>query len=78
MSNAALELQARKQARAEAEERLRASFAIFDKDNSGFLSADEVLNILTRVLPGAPPMSESDAKDFIHDFDENGDGERRM
>ena len=73
MPTAAEKFQQRKKERAEAEEKLKASFAVFDTNGSGCLCAAEVLQILTRALPDAPGMSESDAKDFIHDFDANGD-----
>lgn len=53
--------------------RLKDSFDIFDEDGSGELSTDEVLTILTRMSGGAP-LTEEDAKEFIAEFDRNGDG----
>ena len=62
-------------------ERLRAAFALFDTDKSGFLSANELLEILMRPNPltNAPhlgrqnvPMSAQDARKIIEDFDTNG------
>lgn len=52
---------------------LKDSFRIFDKDNSGCIDANEVLEILTRV-GGGNPMTQDDAKEFIKMFDQNGDG----
>lgn len=60
-------------ARAKMEE-TRRLFQTFDLDNSGTLSADEVLAILTRKGGTAQGLSIEDAKEIIADFDDNGDG----
>jgi calmodulin len=49
---------------------LQAAFDVFDGDGSGSLTADEVRHILTR---GSKGMTVDDAKEFISEFDENGD-----
>lgn len=53
---------------------LKKSFDVFDEDGSGSLDADEVLQILTRMTGGAEPLSEADAREFIQEFDRDGDG----
>lgn len=52
---------------------MRNAFAVFDKDNSGTISASELAAILTRP-GGAAPLTQSDAEAFIEQFDVNGDG----
>ena len=54
---------------------LKASFDVFDKDKSGKLGSDEVLEILTRMTGGEEPLTEEDAIEFIKEFDRDGDGE---
>ena len=49
------------------------SFAQFDTDGSGVLTADEVVAILTR-QSGGQPMSLEKAKGFVAAFDANGNG----
>jgi len=53
---------------------LKKSFEYFDDDNSGFLTADEVLEILMRMTPDGTPLTEDDAKEFIKEFDRDEDG----
>ena len=55
------------------EDMLREGFALFDKDNSGFLTPDELVGILTRP-GGGSAMSEADAKAFVEKHDKNKDG----
>ena len=52
---------------------LEASFRRFDKDDSGFISADEMLAILTH-KGGGKALSIEDAKRVVADFDTDGDG----
>ena len=58
------------------ERRLRAAFAVFDKDNSGDLDADELLSILTRP-GGKSALSKADAHEFIGLFDTDGEQQTR-
>ena len=52
---------------------LHDAFHTFDTDDSGSLTAAEVAGILCR--PGcAAPMTEEEARAFVHEFDTNGDG----
>ena len=52
---------------------LKASFDVFDKDNSLSLSADELKAVLTRPGGGAP-MDGQDAVEFVTKYDKNKDG----
>ena len=53
---------------------LKAAFAVFDKDGSGTLSADELKAILTRSVRGRPPILSPEMVDgLIKEFDANGD-----
>ena len=49
------------------------AFASFDKNKDGYLTADELAGILTRP-GGGTPMDLAEAKQFIRQFDKNGDG----
>ena len=81
--NAAKKALAHRAAKEQAEEKakndvrlkkLKDSFAVFDEDGSGTLSHEEVLIILTRMTGGGVPLTEADAKEFIKEFDRDGDG----
>ena len=52
-------------------EKLQAAFKMFDKDNSGSISADEI----KQVLGFGQSLSEQAVNDIIKQVDENGDGE---
>ena len=52
---------------------LRRAFSTFDQDQSGTLTASEMMGILTR-SGGGKPMSRNDAQKLIDAFDVNGDG----
>jgi len=52
-------------------EAIRAAFAEFDADGSGYLTADELTGLLTR---GDNGMGVEDAQQFIECFDADGDG----
>ena len=49
-------------------DRLRTLFNLFDRDGSGTLDAEELLEILTR---GSGGLSLADAKEIVDSFDEN-------
>lgn len=60
-------------------EQLKADFALFDKNKDGFLTADEIVGILTRVRtskdgPVPSPVTKEDAEAFVKMHDTNGDG----
>lgn len=52
------------------EEKLVSAFKIFDKDNSGTISPDEI----REVLGGAAALSDEVVSSIIKQVDENGDG----
>lgn len=53
------------------EKKLKAAFKMFDKDDSGFISKDEVKESLQKIQK----LTESDIDLVISQVDENGDGE---
>ena len=53
------------------EKKLKAAFKMFDKDNSGFISKDEVKESLLKIQK----FSDSELNEMIGQVDENGDGE---
>ena len=52
----------------------RANFAFFDIDNSGTMSAQEFLQVLTRQHGTAAGLTLADAQEILADFDEDGSG----
>lgn len=53
---------------------IRAAFALFDRDDSGTLTVDELVGIMTDSATDRP-LSLAEAEAFIRKFDRNGDGE---
>mmetsp|Transcript_16548 Transcript_16548/g.14452 ORF Transcript_16548/g.14452 Transcript_16548/m.14452 type:complete len:125 (+) Transcript_16548:1057-1431(+) len=53
------------------EKKLKGAFKMFDKDDSGFISKDEVKESLQRVQK----FDDSELDEIIGQVDENGDGE---
>lgn len=51
-------------------EKLQSAFRMFDKDNSGFISSDEIKEI----LGFGKTLSEEAVNDIINQVDANGDG----
>ena len=54
---------------------LKESFEVFDGDGNGTLDAEEVVEILTRMTGDGTELSIEDAREFIAEFDRDGDGE---
>ena len=54
-------------------DKLQAAFKMFDKDNSGIISADEIKEVLQ--FGGSSSLSASAVETIIKQVDENGDGE---
>lgn len=52
-------------------EKLQAAFKMFDKDGSGFISADEI----KEVLGFGKSLDEAQIMDIIKQVDDNGDGQ---
>ena len=55
------------------EDKLRAAFRMFDKDDSGIIDADEIKQVLC--FDGANPLSTESVDEMIRQVDINGDGE---
>ena len=53
------------------EKKLKAAFRMFDKDDSGFISKEEVRESLLKIKK----YSETEIDEMISQVDENGDGE---
>jgi len=53
---------------------IKKAFAIFDTDNSGTITPDELVAILTRDTPAGKSLTKAQAEEIVHDFDSNGDG----
>lgn len=59
--------------------KLLKAFRVFDKNKDGFIDAEELRELLTRVNPSADPtpdgkLTTEDAQTIISSFDDNGDG----
>ena len=54
-------------------EKLQAAFKMFDKDNSGSISAEEIREVLS--FGGTNPLSKEAIDAIIKQVDENGDGD---
>ena len=52
---------------------LPTAFRYFDSDGNGFLTTNEVINILTMQSGGAP-LTMQDAQAFVANFDKDGNG----
>jgi Ca2+-binding EF-hand superfamily protein len=59
------------------EQDLIAAFKVFDTDNSGKLSFDELKAILQRDAPGNTPMSEHEIASLIESFDGSVEGSEK-
>jgi len=59
----------------ERQKKLRAAFAAFDKDNSGQISVDEYIKIMTRPTKFGAAMTAEEAKEMFAEMDEDNSGE---
>ena len=58
------------------EAKLRAAFSVFDTDNSGTLSADELRAVLSKSgVGGRAPFTDEQIQALIDEFDDDGTGE---
>ena len=64
-------------ARASRQQDLIAAFKVFDRDNNGKLTFDELRAILLRAVPGSAPMSEHDIIWLIERFDGSVEGSEK-
>lgn len=56
----------------EAEEELLLAFQVFDKDNSGTISSDELKQVMAALSPG---LTGEDLEEMVKEVDQDGDGE---
>ena len=56
----------------EAEEELLLAFQVFDKDDSGTISSDELKQVMAALSPG---LTEEDLEEMVKEVDQDGDGE---
>lgn len=56
----------------EVEEELLLAFQVFDKDNSGTISSDELKQVMSALSPG---LTEEDLEEMVKEVDQDGDGE---
>ena len=58
------------------EDKLKNAFAAFDADGSGFISADELRNVLAKPIGGQPPkLTNAEVDILMKRLDTNGDGQ---
>ncbi|XP_022742713.1 calmodulin-like isoform X1 [Durio zibethinus] len=67
-----LNLMARKMKEADAEEELKEAFRVFDKDQDGYISPNELRQVMTNI--GEKPTDE-ELKQMIREADLDGDGQ---
>lgn len=56
------------------EDAIRRAFGVFDTDESGMLSADELKAIFTRTTGSGQELTEEQTAELIDEFDTDGDG----
>lgn len=56
------------------EKRLKQAFSLFDIDNSGFITADELRQVMNPLITGQK-TTDDEWKKLIEEVDENGDGQ---
>lgn len=66
-----LNMMAKKIQCTDSEEEIREAFRVFDKDNQGSISTDE-MRFVMRNIPGQ--MAESEIEEMIQEADQDGDG----
>lgn len=64
-------MMSRKVKAADSDSELRAAFAVFDRDNSGTISADELRNVMKSI---GENLSDAEIDEMIKEADANGDG----
>ncbi|WOL03140.1 calmodulin-2/4-like isoform X2 [Canna indica] len=55
----------------DAEEELRAAFKVFDKDDDGYISADELMIVMANL---GEQVTQDEVQEMIMEADTNGDG----
>ncbi|XP_006662709.1 putative calmodulin-like protein 2 isoform X2 [Oryza brachyantha] len=67
-----LSLLARKLRDTEAEDDIRDAFRVFDKDQNGFITADELRHVMTNL---GDRISDDELAEMLHEADGDGDGQ---
>ncbi|CBI34166.3 hypothetical protein VitviT2T_021291 [Vitis vinifera] len=67
-----LNLMARKMKESEAEEELKEAFKVFDKDQDGYISANELRNVMFNL---GERLTDEEAEQMIREADLDGDGQ---
>ncbi|TFK65979.1 EF-hand [Pluteus cervinus] len=67
-----LTLMARKMRDTDSEEEIKEAFRVFDKDNSGYISAAELRHVMTNL---GERLSEAEADEMIREADVDGNGQ---
>ncbi|CAN6462965.1 unnamed protein product [Victoria cruziana] len=66
-----LNLMARKTKETDAEEELKEAFKVFDKDQNGYISAEELRNVMINL---GEKLTDEEARQMISEADTDGDG----
>ncbi|KAG8050027.1 hypothetical protein GUJ93_ZPchr0009g1831 [Zizania palustris] len=67
-----ISLLARKMRDTEAEDDLRDAFRVFDKDQNGFITPDELRSVMTNL---GDKLSDEELAEMLHEADGDGDGQ---
>lgn len=67
-----LSMLARKKKEADTEEELKGAFKVFDKDNNGYISADELRHVMTNL---GEKLTDEEVEEMIKEADVDGDGQ---
>lgn len=67
-----LGLLARKLRDTGAEDDIRDAFRVFDKDQNGFITPDELRHVMANL---SDPLSDDELADMLHEADSDGDGQ---
>ncbi|KAF2909356.1 putative calmodulin-like protein 2 isoform X1 [Oryza sativa Japonica Group] len=67
-----LGLLARKLRDTGAEDDIREAFRVFDKDQNGFITPDELRHVMANL---GDPLSDDELADMLHEADSDGDGQ---
>ena len=62
---------AQKVKKSDSDAELRAAFEVFDKDNNGTISADELRHLMKSI---GEDLTDQDINEMIKEADKNGDG----
>jgi len=66
-----LTMMARKMKDTDSEEEIREAFKVFDRDNNGFISAQELRHVMTSI---GEKLTDDEVDEMIREADQDGDG----